>query len=66
MTETASNIFVFVVLPLIFLGIWSYVILYNRRIRRRIREIEGPGRHLDSMEAGIAAAMQDRSHKVAR
>jgi len=66
MTETASNIFVFVVLPLAFLTIWGYVIFYNRRIRRRIREIEGPGRHLDSMEAGIAAAMQDRSHKVAR
>ena len=66
MTETASNIFVFVVLPLIFLAIWGYAIFYNRRIRNRIREIEGPGRHLDSMEAGIAAAMQDRSHKVAR
>jgi hypothetical protein len=66
MTETASNIFVFVVLPLIFLTIWGYAIFYNRRIRNRIREIEGPGRHLDSMEAGIAAAMQDRSHKVAR
>jgi len=66
MTETASNIFVFVVLPLAFLAIWGYAFFYNRRIRRRIREIEGPGRHLDSMEAGIAAAMQDRSHKVSR
>jgi hypothetical protein len=66
MTETASNIFVFVVLPLIFVAIWSFAIINNRRIARRMREMEGPNGHLDSMEAGIAAAMQDRSHKVAR
>jgi hypothetical protein len=66
MTELQSNIFVFVVLPLIFVAIWSFAIIYNRRIARKMHEMEGPNGHLDSMEAGIAAAMQDRSHKVAR
>ena len=66
MTELQSNIFVFVVLPLIFVGIWSFAIINNRRIARKMHEMEGPNGHLDSMEAGIAAAMQSRSRKVAR
>jgi|KBSMisStandDraft_5_1062788.scaffolds.fasta_scaffold1168703_2 hypothetical protein len=65
MTYLESNIFVFGVLPLIFILIWAYAFLYNRRIKSRIREIEGPGGHLASEEAGIAAAMQ-RSGKMAR
>lgn len=51
------NAFIFVVLPLVFLGVWTYAFLYNRRIRRRIHELEGPNGHLDSLEAGILAAM---------
>lgn len=66
MTEMQSNIFVFVVLPLIFIAIWSFAFIHNRRIKARIREIEGPRGHIDSMEAGIAAAMHDRPHKAAR
>jgi hypothetical protein len=58
MTELESNIFVFVVLPLIFLAVWTYAFLYNRRLSHRIHEMEGPHGHLDSLEAGIAAAMQ--------
>jgi bacteriorhodopsin len=62
MTEMQSNIFVFVVLPLIFIVVWSCAFIHNRRITHKIHEIEGPSGHLDSMEAGIAAAMNDRSH----
>lgn len=66
MTEIQSNIFVFVVLPLIFIAIWSFAFVHNRRIKARIKEIEGPGGHLESMEAGITAAMNDRSRKAVR
>ena len=66
MTQMQSNIFVFVVLPLIFIVVWSCAFIHNRRITRKIHEIEGPSGHLDSMEAGIAAAMNDRSHRAAR
>ncbi|MBS1798492.1 MAG: hypothetical protein JSS95_01565 [Acidobacteria bacterium] len=55
MTYATSNIFVFVVLPLIFLAIWGYVFLYNRNVKKRIQQIAGPGRHLTSEEAGISA-----------
>ncbi|MDE1175638.1 MAG: hypothetical protein PW789_03435 [Edaphobacter sp.] len=58
MTELESNIFVFIVLPLIFLSVWTYAFLYNRRLRLRMHEMEGPNGHLDSVEAGILAAMQ--------
>lgn len=58
MTEAHTTIFVFVVLPLAFLAVWTYAFTYNRRISRRIHEMEGPNGHLDSLEAGIAAAMQ--------
>jgi hypothetical protein len=61
MTYLASHIFVFVVLPLIFVAVWSYVFFYNRRIRTRIHEMEGPNGHLSSMEAGIAAAMERKT-----
>ena len=54
MTETASNYFVFLVLPAIFVAIWSYIILYNRSIRKRIRQIEASGRHLTCAEEGIS------------
>ena len=50
--------FIFVVLPLAFIAVWTYAIRYNRRISRRIHEMEGPNGHLDSLEAGITAAMQ--------
>jgi hypothetical protein len=63
MTELQSNIFVFVVLPLIFLAIWGFAFVHNRRITHKIHEMEGPNGHLDSMEAGIAAAMH-RSSKI--
>ena len=66
MTELQSTIFVFGVLPLIFIAIWSFAYFHNRRIRARMKKIEGPSGHLDSMEAGIAAAMQDRPRKAAR
>ncbi|WP_035349115.1 hypothetical protein [Edaphobacter aggregans] len=66
MTELQSTIFVFGVLPLIFIAIWSFVLIHNRRIKARMKKIEGPSGHLESMEAGIAAAMQDRPRKAAR
>jgi hypothetical protein len=55
MTYATSNIFVFVVLPLIFLAIWGYVFLYDRNVKKRMQQIAGPGRHLASEEAGISA-----------
>jgi hypothetical protein len=65
MTDLQSTIFVFVLLPLIFIAIWIYVFFYNRRIKARIKEIEGPQGHLDSVEAGIAAATVKRSARTA-
>ena len=49
--------FIFVVLPLAFIAVWTYALRYNRRLSRRIHEMEGPDGHLDSQEAGILAAM---------
>jgi hypothetical protein len=57
MTEMQTTIFVFVVLPLVFLAVWTYAFFYNRRLSHRIHEMEGPKGHLDSQEAGILAAM---------
>jgi hypothetical protein len=54
MTETVSNYFVFLVLPTIFIAVWSYILLYNRRVRNRIKQIEASGRHLTSAEEGIS------------
>jgi hypothetical protein len=60
MTETASNYFVFLVLPVIFVALWSYIILYNRSIRKRIRQIEASGRHLTCEEEGISLATLEK------
>ncbi|RZU43222.1 hypothetical protein [Edaphobacter modestus] len=54
MTETVSNYFVFLVLPTIFIAVWSYILLYNRRVKKRIKQIEASGRHLTSEEEGIS------------
>ncbi len=58
------NLFICVVLPLAFLAVWTCALLYNRRIRRRIHEIEGPNGHLDSLEAGILAAMHTPARRT--
>ena len=57
MTNMQMNLFIFVVLPLVFIAVWTYAIFYNRRLSHRIHEMEGPNGHLDSQEAGILAAM---------
>lgn len=62
MTEMTSNYFVFVVLPLIFVAIWGYILLYNRRVRRRIKQIESSGRHLTSAEEGISLVTLENEH----
>jgi hypothetical protein len=54
MTELMSNYFVFLVLPVIFVAIWAYIFLYNRRVKKRIHEIESSGRHLTGTEEGIS------------
>lgn len=54
MTEAVSNYFVFLALPSIFIAIWSYIILYNWRVKKRIKQIEASGRHLTSEEEGIS------------
>jgi hypothetical protein len=63
MTEMASHYFVFLVLPVIFVAIWAYVFLYTRRVKARIRQIEGPGRQLSSAEAGIASVTLERERR---
>ena len=62
MNATMSNIFVFFILPAIFVGIWAYIILYNRSVRKRIRQIEASGRHLTSEEEGISLATLEKEH----
>jgi len=62
MNATISNIFVFFVLPAIFVGVWAYIILYNRSISKRIHQIEDSGRHLTCMEEGISLATQEKEH----
>lgn len=54
MSETMSNYFVFLVLPTIFVAVWGYIILYNRRVKKRIQQIEASGRHITCMEEGIS------------
>lgn len=49
-----SNYFVFLVLPTIFVAVWGYIILYNRRVKKRIQQIEASGRHITCMEEGIS------------
>lgn len=57
-----SNYFVFLVLPAIFVAIWGYIILYNRRVRQRIHEIEASGRHLTCTEEGISLVTLEKEH----
>lgn len=68
MTETTSNYFVYFVLPVIFIAIWGYIILYNRHVRSRIKQIEASGRHLTSEEEGISLVTleNERSGKTGR
>jgi hypothetical protein len=54
MSETMSNYFVFLLLPTIFVAVWGYIILYNRRVKKRIQQIEASGRHITCMEEGIS------------
>ncbi len=49
-----SNYFVFLLLPTIFVAVWGYIILYNRRVKKRIQQIEASGRHITCMEEGIS------------
>lgn len=62
MTATASNYFVFLVLPAIFIATWAYIILYNRRIKKRIQQIEASGRHLTCAEEGISLVTLEKEH----
>jgi hypothetical protein len=62
MNATMSNVFVFFILPAIFVGIWAYIILYNRSVRKRIHQIESSGRHLTCMEEGISLVTQEKEH----
>jgi hypothetical protein len=62
MTETMSNYFVFLVLPVIFLAVWGYIILYNRSVRKRIQQIEASGRHLTCSEEGISLVTLEKEH----
>ena len=62
MTEMISNYFVFIVLPVVFIAVWTYVILYNRSIRKRVRQIEASGRHLTCEEEGISLATLEKEH----
>lgn len=62
MTEMMTNYFVFMVLPLVFAAVWGYVILYNRSIRKRVKQIEASGRHLTCEEEGISLATLEKEH----
>ncbi|HEY2040508.1 MAG TPA: hypothetical protein VGG95_12630 [Edaphobacter sp.] len=57
-----TNYFVFIVLPVVFAVVWGYVILYNRSIRKRVKQIEASGRHLTCEEEGISLATLEKEH----
>jgi hypothetical protein len=63
MTETASNYFVFFVLPAIFIAIWAYVFFFTHRVKARMKQIAGKGRSLASQEAGIATVLLERERR---
>jgi len=54
MSPAASNIFVYFVLPAVFLLVWAWCFLYIRRVNAKMRQLEGSGR-LTSLEAGLAS-----------
>lgn len=63
MSETATNYFVFLVLPAIFLLIWGWGFVYIRRVNKKIRQITGSGRQLDCVEAGAASVTLERERR---
>lgn len=63
MTETATNYFVFLVLPAIFLLIWGWGFFYIRRVNKKIRQITGSNRQLDSIEAGVASVTLEKERR---
>jgi len=60
MTETATNYFVFLVLPALFIITWAWGLLYIRKVNAKIRQIAGPGGKLDCVEAGAASVTLEK------
>lgn len=50
-------------LAIVFLGIISYMFLYNRRSRKAEKSIESHGHHLSSKEEGILEAQDAMRHE---
>lgn len=46
--------FVYVSASVVFVGVWTYVILYNTRMGSQIRRMEASGRKMNCKEEGIA------------
>jgi hypothetical protein len=52
----------FGILVLVFLGILSYMFLYNKRSKERQRSLEAHGHPMASKEAGILEAQEAMKH----
>lgn len=50
------------ILALVFLGILTYMVMYNRRQKNLLKDVEREGHHAHSLEEGILLA-QERSHQ---
>ena len=63
MTETATNYFVFFVLPALFIITWAWGLFYIRKVNAKIRQMAGPGRQLDCVEAGAASVTLEKERR---
>jgi len=52
--------FVYVAASVVFVGVWTYAIIYNHRVGARIRQLEAWGRQMSSKEEGIAVVSLER------
>jgi len=63
MNETATNYFVFFVLPALFILTWAWGLFYIRKVNAKIRQMTGSSGHLDSVEAGCASVTLERERR---
>jgi hypothetical protein len=60
MSEAATNVLIFFVLPVVFLLVWGWCYLYIRRVNARMRQLAGEGHTLASLEAGLASVTLEK------
>ena len=55
--------FVYIMLPIAFVAVMTYVVIYNFRVKARQRELTPPGEHIHNTPSSIHAATEKLHHE---